>query len=159
MLLVCGDLNGHVRKTSGGFEGIHGGHGYGIRNSEHIRVLELCAAADLAITNTYFTKCDSQLLTYHSHNACSQIDYILAPKSYFESVRDVKVIGSEEYVLQHKVLVVHLELIQHSANHVAHHQNENYGSCQRDPKVHLQFGNCVHESVHFFQYPQNSDKA
>ena len=27
MLLVCGDLNGHVRKISSGFEGLHGGHG------------------------------------------------------------------------------------------------------------------------------------
>ena len=34
MLLACGDLNGHVEKTSSGFEGILGGHGYGIRNSE-----------------------------------------------------------------------------------------------------------------------------
>ena len=34
MLLVCGDLNGHVGKTSSGFEGLHGGHGYGVRNPE-----------------------------------------------------------------------------------------------------------------------------
>ena len=55
MLLVCGDLNGHVGKTSCGFEGLHGGHGYGVRNSEGTRILELCAAADLVITDTYFT--------------------------------------------------------------------------------------------------------
>ena len=77
ILLVCGDLNGHVGKTSSGFEGIHGGHGYGIRNSEGTRVLELCTAADLVITNTYFTKCDSHLLTYRCGNACSQVDYVL----------------------------------------------------------------------------------
>ena len=77
ILLVCGDLNGHVGKTSSGFEGIHGGHGYGIRNSEGTRVLELYAAADLVITNTYFTKCDSHLLTYRCGNACSQVDYVL----------------------------------------------------------------------------------
>ena len=46
MLLVCGDLNGHVGKTSSGFKGIHGGHGYGIRNSEGTRVFKICAAAD-----------------------------------------------------------------------------------------------------------------
>ena len=27
MLIVCGDLNGHVGKTSSGFEGLHAGHG------------------------------------------------------------------------------------------------------------------------------------
>ena len=63
MLLVCGDLNGHVGKTSSGFEGLHGGHGYGVRNPEGTRILELCVAADLVITNTFFTKCDSQLST------------------------------------------------------------------------------------------------
>ena len=26
-------------------------------------------------------------------------------------------------------------------------------------EVRLQFGNCVHESAHSFQYPQNSDRA
>ena len=41
MLLVCGDLNGHVGKTSSGFEGLHGGHGYGVRNAEGTRMLEL----------------------------------------------------------------------------------------------------------------------
>ena len=30
MLIVCGDLNGHVGETSRGFEGLHGGHGYGV---------------------------------------------------------------------------------------------------------------------------------
>ena len=71
MLLVCGDLNGHVGKTSGSFEDLHGGYGYGVRNPEGTRILEVCAAADLVITNTYFTKCDSQLLTFCSGNACS----------------------------------------------------------------------------------------
>ena len=37
MLLVCGDLNAHVRKTSSGFKGIHGWHGY---ESEIQRALE-----------------------------------------------------------------------------------------------------------------------
>ena len=46
MLLVCGDLHCHVGKTSSGFEGLHGGHGYGVRNPEGARILELCAAAD-----------------------------------------------------------------------------------------------------------------
>ena len=30
MLLVCGDLNGYVGKTSSGFESLHGGYGYGV---------------------------------------------------------------------------------------------------------------------------------
>ena len=56
---------------------MHGVYGYGITNLEGTKAYELCAAADLVITNTYFTKCDSQLSTYRSGNGCSQIDYIL----------------------------------------------------------------------------------
>ena len=33
-LLVCGDINGHIGKLANGFEGVHGGHGYGERNTE-----------------------------------------------------------------------------------------------------------------------------
>ena len=159
MLLECGNLNGYVRKTSKGFKGINGSHGYGIRNSEHTRVLKFCTAVDLVITNTYFTKCGSQLLTYHSRNACSQIDYILVPKSDFKSVRDVKVIGSEECVSQHKLLVRDLELNTTFSKYVAHYQNENYRSCQKDPDVRLWFQNSDRESAHFFEYLQNSDSV
>ena len=128
MLLVCGDLNGHVGKTSSGFEGLHGGHGYGDRNPEDTRILELCVSADLVITNTFFTKCDSQLLTFRSGNACSQIDYILVRKSDFKSVRDVKVISGE---VAHSIIcsLETLSQIHHSANHVVHHQSEDYGNC------------------------------
>ena len=95
MLIVSGDLNGHVRKTSSGFKGLHGRHSYGFRNLEGTRILELCVGADLVITNTFFTKCDSQLLTFRFGNACSKIDYILVQKSDFKSVHDVKVIGGK----------------------------------------------------------------
>ena len=36
-------------------EVIHGVYGYGITNLEGTKAYELCAAADLVITNTYFT--------------------------------------------------------------------------------------------------------
>ena len=110
MLIVCGDLNGHVGKTSDGLEGIHGGHGFGVRYPEGTRIHDLCAAADLVVTNTHFTKSDSRLVTYRSGNSCSQIDYILVRRTDLKLVWDVKVIGSEECVSQHKLLVSDLEL-------------------------------------------------
>ena len=73
-------------------------------------MFKLRAAADLVITNAYFTKYDRHLLTYHSGNACSKIDHVLVWKNDFKSVCDVKVIGSEEFVLEHKLLVGDLEL-------------------------------------------------
>ena len=32
VVLVSGDLNGHVGKVANGYEGVHGGFGYGNRN-------------------------------------------------------------------------------------------------------------------------------
>ena len=109
-LAVCGDLNGHVGKATCGFDGVHGNCGYGERNPEGITILDLCTAADLAVTNTFFTKSDSRLITYHSGTAQSQVDYILVRRSELKMVRDTKVIGSEECITQHKLLVCDLEL-------------------------------------------------
>ena len=53
-LIICGDLNGHVGKLSTGFDNIHGGHGFGNLNREGTRILDLCAAANLAVANTFF---------------------------------------------------------------------------------------------------------
>jgi len=40
-LLVCNDMNGHAGERVDGFERIHGGHGYGVRNTEGETLLSL----------------------------------------------------------------------------------------------------------------------
>ena len=95
-LLVCGDFNGHVEKAPEGFNGVHGGRGFGSRNADGTRILDLCTAANLAISNTYFMKPDSHLVTYHSGNSCMQVDYILTRCGDIKQVQNVKVIGNEE---------------------------------------------------------------
>ena len=42
-----------------------------------MRILDLCAATDLAVTNTFFRKKNSQLVTYNSGGYAILIDYIL----------------------------------------------------------------------------------
>ena len=105
MLIVGGDLNGHVGQVSAGFEGIHGGHGYGERNPDGIRILDFCVSNNLVITNTFFEKRENQTITYSSGGNKSQIDYILTRRSQFKNVQNTKVIGSEECITQHKLLV------------------------------------------------------
>ena len=39
-IMLGGDLNGHVGKGSNGYEGVHGGQEYGVRNAEGERILE-----------------------------------------------------------------------------------------------------------------------
>ena len=104
-LFLLGDWNGHVGASPHGFEGVHGGHGFGLPNPEGDRVLELALAHNLLVGNTLFIKRDSHLVTFSSGGNLTQVDYILFRKNFRRSVKDVKVICSEEVVRQHKLLV------------------------------------------------------
>ena len=62
-LVITGDLNSHVGQHSQGFSRHDDGYGYGTENQEEMKILDLCAATDLAVTNTFFRKRTSQLVT------------------------------------------------------------------------------------------------
>ena len=89
-LVICGDLNCHIGKLANGYVGVHGGYGYGLRNREGEHILEFAVAHNLVVGNSYFTKKDNHLITYQSGDINSQIDYILARRSDFKLVRDIK---------------------------------------------------------------------
>jgi exonuclease III len=55
-LFIGGDLNGHVGSTRVGFEGVHGGFGYGSRKQEGEGILNFALAYDLIVANTLFKK-------------------------------------------------------------------------------------------------------
>ena len=107
---VCGDWNGHVGSKADGYEGIHGGEGFGRRNTEGERVLDFAVANKMVVNNTFFKKRQSHLITYESGPHNTQISYILSRKEHLKMVKDVKVIPSEECVTQHKLLVGSLNL-------------------------------------------------
>ena len=110
-LVICGDFNNHVGKVANGYEGVHGGHGYGSRNTEGKRILEFAVAHNLVVGNT-FPKKDNHLITYHSGGNSSQIDYILVRKSDFKQVCNIKVIPCEEVVTQHWLLVSDMKFVK-----------------------------------------------
>ena len=58
------DLNKHFGKDVSGYDGIHGGLGYGIRNLERVRILEEASFLNMTVCNTFFKNRDSQLRTY-----------------------------------------------------------------------------------------------
>ncbi len=62
VVVVGGDLIGHGGRSMDGFEGVHGGYGYGVRNVEGERILEFADGADLLICNTQFQKDDNSSL-------------------------------------------------------------------------------------------------
>ena len=105
MLVLGGDFNGHVGEPSAGFEGVHGGNGYGVRNQDGLLILDFSVANKLAIANTFFQKNNSRLITFSSGGNHMQIDYILIRRAQLKSIKDTKVISSEECITQHKLLV------------------------------------------------------
>jgi len=110
-VLVCGDFNGHIGSEANGFEGVHGGYGYGKRNPEGDRILEFATAHNLVVGNSYFTKHPQNLVTYRSGGHSSQIDYVLLRRNDLKAAKNIKVIASEECVAQHHLLICDLRLM------------------------------------------------
>ena len=51
--VVCDDLNNHTGKLANGYEGVHSGYGYGLRNKEGEHILEFAGAHNLVVGNSY----------------------------------------------------------------------------------------------------------
>ena len=80
---------GHVEKAPEGFNGVHGGRGFGLHIPDGTRIIDLCTPENLAITITYFMKLYIHLVTYRSANSCTQVDYILTRRSELKQVQNV----------------------------------------------------------------------
>ena len=116
-LLICGDFNGHVGTEIEGFEGVHGGCGFGKRNVEGEMILEFADALNFAVANTWFKKEEKRLITYESGGCRTVVDYILVRKCERKMIRDVKVIHSEPCIPQHKLLICVMELKERLKKH------------------------------------------
>jgi len=77
LIVVGGDLNGHSGTNVDGYDGVHGGYGFGERNADGERILEFCDAMELIVTNTCFKRQKNKLATYVSGGTVSAIDYLL----------------------------------------------------------------------------------
>ena len=78
-IFIGSDMNGHV--GSDGYGGVHGGMGFGTRNTEGERILEFGDALGMVVCNTFFKKEDSKLITYQSGDNRSMIDYLMVRKN------------------------------------------------------------------------------
>jgi hypothetical protein len=102
-VMLLGDLNGHAGTSADGYEGVHGGYGYGVRNEEGCRVLELADAHSMVIGNTLFTREAARLITYRSGENMSMIDYVLVKAKDRKYVKNVKAIPG---MWQHSMVVM-----------------------------------------------------
>ena len=64
MVVFAGDMNGHIGSSNVGYDGTHGGFGYGSRNADGSRILLFADGLNLVICNTFFTKQEAKLVTY-----------------------------------------------------------------------------------------------
>ena len=109
-LILGADMNGRVGKRRDGYEEVHGGHGFGVRNEDGEYVLEMAQSFEMVCMNTWFQKLDKHLVTYESGGVESQIDYILVRREDKRNVLDCKVILGEACVKQHRLIVMDLIL-------------------------------------------------
>ena len=109
LLVLGGDLNGHVGRFPDGYEGVHGGWSVGTRNREGERILDFADSLGLVLCNTVFRKRPAGLVTYSSGGAETQIDFILVRSRDRRLLKDVNA-WSEECVTQHKLLVGEVKL-------------------------------------------------
>jgi len=62
MVVVAGDMKGHVRNSNLGYNRIYGSVGYGCRNADGSRILEFADGLNLVICNTLFMKHKAKLV-------------------------------------------------------------------------------------------------
>jgi len=63
MAVLAGDMNVHAGSSNVGYDGTHGGFGYGDRYADGSGILEFADWLYLIIYNTLFMKQESQLVT------------------------------------------------------------------------------------------------
>ncbi|XP_071714350.1 uncharacterized protein [Rutidosis leptorrhynchoides] len=107
-LIIGGDLNGHIGVEAEGYEGAHGGFGFGPRNEEGRSTLEFAIAHELVVANSFFKKRDAQLATFYSGGRCTQIDFLLLRKGELRTCRDCKVLPAYTCSSQHRLLIMDL---------------------------------------------------
>jgi len=103
MVVLAGDMNGHVGSSNVGYDG------YEDRNADGSRILEFADGLNLVICNTLLEKQESQLVTYADGPVKSMVDYIIVWQEDKAKVRNVKVIPNEECVPKHKLLVIDMQ--------------------------------------------------
>jgi len=111
-LFIGRDLNGHTGRRADEFEEVHGGEGYGDRNTEGEMLLEFAVAMGLAVVNTWFRKKDNKKVTYESGGCKSAIDYVLMRQCDRKRVKDVRVIQNEPCIPQHKLVICEVNIME-----------------------------------------------
>nr|XP_016435259.1 PREDICTED: uncharacterized protein LOC107761548 [Nicotiana tabacum] len=107
---IGGDFNGNIGVIARGYDEVHGGFGFEDRNEGSTSLLDFDKAFDLVLANSYFQKWEQHLVTFWSKVARTRIDYLLLMRGYRGLCTDFKVIPSECQSMQHRPLIMDLEV-------------------------------------------------
>ena len=55
-----------IEKKTDGYDSVHSGFSFSVRNTEGGHILEMGAPLDMVVCNTWFKKRDSRIITYSS---------------------------------------------------------------------------------------------
>jgi len=86
---------------------MHGGFGYGERNSGGVALLDFAVTFGMIIVNSLFKK-EDHVVTFRSGSSKTQIDYFLVRASHRKMCNDCQVVPNECLGTQHYLLVMDL---------------------------------------------------
>ena len=123
-VIVGGDMNGHVGQIANGFHEAHGNFGYGTRNAEGERILEIAEAMGYVVTSTLFKKRQSHLVIYESGGNETAVDMILIKREHKKRIMNTKAIPGEACVHGYHLVVMdmHLKVMNCRKNHEGLHK-------------------------------------
>lgn len=98
-----------------GYQGVHGGFGYGVRNENGTLLLEFAKAHELMIVNSCFQKREDNLITFRSGGHATQIDYLLIRRRDIRLCKDCQVFPKEACASQHRLLAMDLSISRNLA--------------------------------------------
>ncbi|KAL1446168.1 hypothetical protein WDU94_012372, partial [Cyamophila willieti] len=105
--IVMGDMNAQVGSNRTSYETIMGPWGYGNRNLEGERLIDLCIRNELIIGNTWYKKRESHKITRYSWDGRlkTMIDFFLVSDNIKPWLNNVKVIPSVSLGSDHRLVV------------------------------------------------------
>nr|XP_016500349.1 PREDICTED: uncharacterized protein LOC107818816 [Nicotiana tabacum] len=105
-----GDFNGHIGRSSGGYDSVHGGFGFGNINGGGTSLLEYAKAFELVIANSCYPKKAEHLIAFRSTWTRPRLIIYLFGNVIEVYARIARVIPSENLTTQHMLLIMDLEI-------------------------------------------------
>ena len=90
LVMFLGDFNGHVGWHIDGFDGVHGGYGFGQRNLQGRILLEFCLVKELCVSDTWLKREEKRTVTFRMGENETEIDFVLTKKEHRQFVQNVR---------------------------------------------------------------------